>query len=792
MLYDSNGNKIPPQPTHLVDPVYDPAVESSGYVLPNVRTDHLTPELRADLEREVARARADAIEDPTRIDNLDAFVNELTALGTVWGDKTKGGLAGGPVFCLNRVRGTEAETMTRGSDLGANIVNKIPDEMTREGWKIEVQPTDEEADMAGDRGALLEASKAEPARAAAAWRRDAARGSMAHAKRCYAIARRWDAFGATPPNMQPPPPPAPPGPLPKLNDEGIELARAMEKWGEGVNVVGAVNQALRYERMVGGGAVFIGVDDGETQLTRPLDPSKVRRVTHLTPLSGGWDGECVMYRVYNDMTAKKYGQPEIYQVRNLSVSLGRPPAPGEIDPVRQLVTRSPAGPTIFYVHESRLMIFDGSPTTRQAQQELRGWGDSIYTRVKEVLSQFDQTWNAVASLMQEFSIINMSIDGYSELLASRDPQDRAILLQRARDLQLLRSVARMNVIDSKDKVERMSVSIAGVPELLDGPLARRLAAAADIPVSLLFGQVIGSIGGGAGESERRSFNDAVRSKQKRRMVPQLTYLYDLVWRSSQGPSRGQVPERWSVTPNPLWQSTPAEDADNRLKTAQADEIEIRSTVVSAEEVTATRYGGAEYNPGPIVLDLEGRAANAVLAEDREAEDLPAVGEGDPDPAEVPPNATPMPTPAVDQPLYLPVPPMRPTPADPITGDPVAVPSTIGNTTGGRADQLPIALLNTTIATADGAYTVTPLTVAEARAIVGANRTVSAIGHEATAQAMGQALGVPVPVNRVEFHQAVGQVAVVLKLRGRLPEGVILTPEQLEAIGYDFKRMERTA
>ncbi len=711
MLYGADGQPIKPEPVVLKDPVYDPAVESGPYVLPNVRTDHLTPELRADLAAEIERARTrpdarlDSIDDRQREINLDAFANELTGLGTVWGDKTLGGLPGGPCVRLYRIRGPEAEAMVRGSDLGANIVNKIPDEMTREGWRVEVQPTDDEQDLAGDRRATLDACVQEPHRAAAAWRREAARRPRADAARCYAIARRWDEFpeGAIPRdtsgralNGPVALPPAPPGPLPKLNDEGIELARAVAKWDDEVGTAAAFNQALRYERCFGGGAILIGVDEegpGRDDLTIPLDPARVKRVTHLTPLSGGWDGETVMWRPYNDPRKPKYGLPEVYQVRNLSVQLSRPPAPGESRPVRQLIPQGQSGPTIFYVHESRLLIFDGEPASRQARQEMRGWGDSIFTRAKEVLAQFDQTWNAVASLMQEFSIINMAIDGYSALLASKNPADRDILLKRARDLQLIRSVARMNVYDAKDKVERMNVSMAGVPELLDGPLARRLAACADEPVSLLFGQVVGAIGGGAGESERTNWHATIASRQNQRMVPQLTRLYDLVWRSKEGPTRGKVPERWSVVPNPLSKPTPSEQADVRLKTAQADEIEIRGQVVTPEEVAATRYGGPEYNPGPIVLDLEGRSAASARAEapgaagsGESAAPAPPANGAAPAPAPGPsgsPGAA-APRAAVEQRTYQSIPPMTAMPVNPITGDPQAVPSEVRQT-GNRGE-----------------------------------------------------------------------------------------------------------
>lgn len=105
---------------------------------------------------------------------------------------------------------------------------------------------------------------------------------------------------------------------------------------------------------------------------------------------------------------------------------------------------------------------------------------------------------------------------------------------------------------------------------------------------------------------------------------------------------------------------------------------------------------------------------------------------------------------------------------------------------------PILLLNTTIATAFPAVfsLSAPISAEQARALVAGRETDSAIGHEATAAAMSAILGFTVPVNRSAGTQKPGQQALVLKLRGRLPEGVVLTREQLDAIGYDLLIMTR--
>ena len=105
--------------------------------------------------------------------------------------------------------------------------------------------------------------------------------------------------------------------------------------------------------------------------------------------------------------------------------------------------------------------------------------------------------------------------------------------------------------------------------------------------------------------------------------------------------------------------------------------------------------------------------------------------------------------------------------------------------------LPLALLNTSIITAPGNYTMKPITLEQARELVeNAYSLDSAIGHESTAQIMSELLGIDVPVNRQMFEQKSGQKALVFKLNGRPPEGKILSREDIEKIGYHFQLMVR--
>jgi hypothetical protein len=61
--------------------------------------------------------------------------------------------------------------------------------------------------------------------------------------------------------------------------------------------------------------------------------------------------------------------------------------------------------------------------------------------------------------------------------------------------------------------------------------------------------------------------------------------------------------------------------------------------------------------------------------------------------------------------------------------------------------------------------------------------VSAVGHEGTAQLLSKILGVNIPANRVSVWMEKGDVGVHFFLKTRLPEGAVLSEEQLSKLSF---------
>ena len=105
-------------------------------------------------------------------------------------------------------------------------------------------------------------------------------------------------------------------------------------------------------------------------------------------------------------------------------------------------------------------------------------------------------------------------------------------------------------------------------------------------------------------------------------------------------------------------------------------------------------------------------------------------------------------------------------------------------------KLPVALFNGTVATTNGVYSIKDTDISTAKKHIKENGFISAIGHDATAEILSRILEADIPMNRIQFHQEVGQLAIAFKLNVRPPEGDILNIDEIEEIGYNLKIMER--
>lgn len=590
----------PPMPSRALDVARGAPVELRRSIVDPWADAHVRGQITQRIDR-LQRERA------------DGFVNELTGIGHWLRDKTFGGKQTGLDFELTVLANIDAELRWRGSDVGHRVVEVIPDEMLRAGFEVSIQPEEDEAEETEEEPLEEDVPEDVPEE-----------DPVVEPEKDGRARKRRDLFppggppGAAPGaphpmSLLPPPPPKTPGELPDIDEKGPATVEELMGQYDELEADEAFEKALRYERAFGGAVIFPVIDDGQKDLTKPLEPERIRAINGLNVFSGGFDGEVVVWSYYVDPRSPKYGKPEIYMIRNIGTPIASVPVPGSPATMQTVV-----GETIFWVHETRLIVFDGYPVTNRARIQMRGWGDSIFTRIDRVLQQYDQTWGSVAQLMTDWAQGVLKIEGLQQALSANP----TLIVDRAVDMAMSRSVARMTVVGSNEDFKRDVANLGGISDVL-AQFWLRLAAAADMPLSLLVGQVKGGLGD-AGNTDLRFFYDRIAARQKK-FKRKLRQLLKWMFLSKEGPTDGKEPERWNITFNSLYQPTEKEIAETRKIVADTDAVYIGQQVLTPEEVAVSRFGGSEWSM-ETTIDFAGRAKMAADAEKQKQERAKAMVE----------------------------------------------------------------------------------------------------------------------------------------------------------------------
>jgi phage-related protein (TIGR01555 family) len=327
----------------------------------------------------------------------------------------------------------------------------------------------------------------------------------------------------------------------------------------------AVQKALQYERAYGGSAIYVGAVDGSLDAEQPLQTQSIRAIRHLTVFERR---QLFAVEYQQNPMAADYGKPTLYQVQSFTgVGTGQK------------------------VHASRLVIFPGRRVTDRNPTENEGWGDSVLSLVWDALRIFNQSWLGIGYTMLDFSVAIMKIKGLASILAANSPDAVA---NRAQAVELGRSIAKTILLDSEEEYERKTTTLSSVPDVL-GQVMYRLAAAARMPISKMFGQSASGLNA-TGEGDARNWYDAVAAYQEDAVRPAYEQLLKLLFASKTGPTKGIEPSNWSLKFPPLWQPTEKERAETRKIVAETDQINFDLGVVTSEELRNSRFGGEEYSP----------------------------------------------------------------------------------------------------------------------------------------------------------------------------------------------------
>lgn len=354
-------------------------------------------------------------------------------------------------------------------------------------------------------------------------------------------------------------------------DTAVEIEQDLED----MQVRKKLTQALKWSRVFGGSVVMLGALDGQRAEKR-LREDSIRSFDWLTVLT---PRDVWIADYYGDPLAPRYGEPELYQIQ--------PSSPSTTAPNTRLIG----------LHESRALRFDGLDVTRYRRQQLNGWGESVIHPIYETVRDHDSLWEGVAHIMQDFAQGVFKVSG---LAAALSTNRKSVIRERLELMDEARSIVRALILDAdnNEDFERKVTPLTGVHEVL-GKFMLLMAAAAEMPVSLLYGQDPAGLNA-SGDANLRYWYDKIASAQENELRPQLERLIRLKMLA-----KGLDPDalEWSVEFEPLWQLDEKEQADVRLKHAQADQIEWNMGAVSELEIRDSRHGGDVWSPQTTLQDL---------------------------------------------------------------------------------------------------------------------------------------------------------------------------------------------
>lgn len=383
-----------------------------------------------------------------------------------------------------------------------------------------------------------------------------------------------------------------------------EIGTAIEE----LEVIPKFIEAMVWARLYGGAAIIPVLDDGSDKedLAEPLNEDQIREIESLNVIEGRY---MTPVRWYDDPAEKNYGRPSTFQVS--------PPGIGT------------SGGMTREIHESRMILFDGTRVSMNRRLRNRGFSDSVVQRSYETIKSFATGWQSVGHLMSDSNQAVFSIEGLIDMIASEDSD---LITRRMQVVDMGRSVARAIAIDAdKEKFERHTTNFSNLDKILQ-MFVLRLSSAFRMPATVTMGQ--SPAGENAtGDADFRWFYDKTATSQTHYLKPKLRRLIKLLLVSKEGPTDGEEPSKWTITFRPLWRMTPSEEAEMRNKQADTDVKYIQEGVLLPEEVTLSRFPADGYSTETSV-DLELRTEKLEIEKELELEKL-----SNPDPAPAPPPPT---------------------------------------------------------------------------------------------------------------------------------------------------------
>ncbi|OOF84437.1 hypothetical protein BKG93_07865 [Rodentibacter ratti] len=320
------------------------------------------------------------------------------------------------------------------------------------------------------------------------------------------------------------------------NDLGAEKLEAFENLERKLKLRETLGEALSWSSLYGSVAILIVTDT--MALNTPLQPTEqINRLVILPKWKISPSGERD-----EDVLSPNFSGYSSYQI-NGSLS----------------------------VHYSRLIILNAAKSPLSDDDI---WGISDLEAVISTLKRFDGASTNIGDLIYESKIDIFKIAGLSDKISSGLEGDVARVIS---SVQSIKSATNSLLLDPENEYEQKELSFGGLKDLLV-EFRNAVAGAADMPVTILFGQ--SAAGFASGQEDIDNYHESVHRLQEERLRPVLERLDPLLCNMA----FGHYPQDWWFEFVPLKELS-QEQQINMLNTfATASNVFIQNGILNETQV----------------------------------------------------------------------------------------------------------------------------------------------------------------------------------------------------------------
>lgn len=285
---------------------------------------------------------------------------------------------------------------------------------------------------------------------------------------------------------------------------------------------------LIYQRMHGDGYITYGIKEiNPTQTSSPLDTSNIENVAFVHAFGQNYIDK---YQSNDDPTSLDFGKEQAIVMR--------PQQPGYTIDKSGMAQQKP--------YNSKPVIIDRSRYAHISLDKFEGdfTGTSIINRCRDQIKGLDIALKTNGKILREFSFKLVQSDRMMNESFDEYQKDKYALKQAL-------NTGSTVFMNAEDSIQKISTPTNNINVLYDFAW-QELAAASNIPKSVLTGEQAGTLAGAS--QDVANYYDSVKSMQEQLLKPELEYIVKLLMWSTGVAGGYDNPDKlnWHIEFNPLW------------------------------------------------------------------------------------------------------------------------------------------------------------------------------------------------------------------------------------------------